>query len=261
MAAACARLGRPYAAEAAAALQNNWYATAGEFVALSDETTRSLGVPLRLKATVAELLAAGDDGGTQQQQQQQQPSSGLAGSLFGSAVQLPNAAARLLGWMGGSSSAPPGAAPAAEPGAVRGAAAAAQQADESLGSESDSDGADADELAAAVAGSVQRFAAAAGEDADQLALPIEERRCPLQRRAGNADCYAVRVSKRSRAERYALSVSRGVGSGMWPRAVVPDCPLSPRSAWAARPAGSQTEHPASHGPASVRCSFVPRRRR
>lgn len=59
MRAACERLGRPFAEEdLVQTLKNNWYGTAGELAAMPDETARSLGVPLRLRSVVAEMMSA-----------------------------------------------------------------------------------------------------------------------------------------------------------------------------------------------------------
>ena len=54
--AACAELRKPFPEAAVAALQAEWFNTAGELAALPDDTARSLGVPLRLKHAVADML-------------------------------------------------------------------------------------------------------------------------------------------------------------------------------------------------------------
>ncbi|KAI7842588.1 hypothetical protein COHA_003692 [Chlorella ohadii] len=170
--AACERLGKPVPDAAVQALLDNWYTTAGELAALPDETARSLGLPLRLKAVVGELLS---------QPEAAAESSGLqAGG--GSSAEEALAAAR------GSSDASSG-----------------DEAEEVL-SDSETDSELVEELAA-MRGSGGEADAAAAAAWDQADLPIEERRCPAFRRAGFKSADLPRVTKRPVARKYALSES------------------------------------------------------
>ncbi len=172
MHAACERLGKPVPDAAVQALIDNWYTTAGELAALPDETARSLGLPLRLKAVVGELLL---------QPEAAVESSGLQAS-GGSSTEEALAAAR------GSSDASSG-----------------DEAEEVL-SDSETDSELVEELAA-MRGSGGEADAAAAAAWDQAHLPIEERRCPAFRRAGFKSADLPRVTKRPVARKYALSVS------------------------------------------------------
>lgn len=171
--AACDRLGRPFPEAAVAALQDNWYNTAAELTALPDDTARSLGVPLRLKAEVAQLLAAAAapaaDGGSSG------GSSASDGLVAG--VPLPAQAEQLL--------------------------------DDLLDGSSDGSESDADSSSSSVEAAAAQTAAAAAEAAawDQAHLPIEERRCPPLRRFGNRAKDAPTLTSRAggRTVRYALS--------------------------------------------------------
>lgn len=178
--AACQQLGKPFAEDAVAVLHANWYSTAGDLAALPDEAARSLGVPLRLKQAVAELLAAGstdvEAAGMQGGGSDAAATAAAAAAALGdTARQLPAGVERLLdGTLPGSGS---------------GGDAAGQS------------------LSAAVA--ALNASGAAAMEWDQSHLPIEERRCPPMQRFGNRLSDAPAASKRGKAERYALSVRPG----------------------------------------------------
>ncbi|EFN54907.1 hypothetical protein CHLNCDRAFT_135039 [Chlorella variabilis] len=151
--AACEQLGKPFPAAAVQALESNWYSTAAELAALPEETARSLGVPLRLKTAVADMLS--------------------------------------------SRSAPPTAAPAA----ARGAAAAVsgqQQAAQPPGS-----------AKGFLSSAMQYFGSLMQPDGEVswAALPIEERRSQKMARFNNPFSSAEKVSKRTKPERYAISLA------------------------------------------------------
>ncbi len=199
----CEQLGRPYASEVAEALLDNWYTTAGELAALPDETARSLGIPLRLRAAVAAALQASE-------------AASIAGTLQaqGAAATTPGGEAQ---WEAAvqhaqqrSRSSSRGGHPFAEAAAARTSQQQQQEGSvgESLQPADDRPASNASSVSKASIGSLataaQRTTAAA---VDPFSLPIEQRRCPLQRRFGNSIVQAPRVVPRSRAARYALSVS------------------------------------------------------
>lgn len=157
------------------ALVDNWYTTAGELAALPDETARSLGLPLRLKAVVGELLA--------------QPDVAAEGSSLGS-VQAG----------GGSSAAVALSTPRSSSASSRGDEAEVQLSD------SEADGRLAEALEA-MRGSGGEADAAAAAAWDQAHMPVEQRRCPPIRRAGFSREDLPKIVKRSRPRKYALSVS------------------------------------------------------
>jgi len=224
--AACQQLGRPFATQVASALHDNWYTTAGELAALPDETARSLGIPLRLKAVVVELLAAGSSSGGSggsssgssavqqpevQQGQLQEQRGGLADGLLGSAAQQVEHGAQvehrpMTG--SGSSSTSSEQLEANEQ---------ASRAGSSGGSSASGDSDGAAIFAAAMAAAAEeaassqggRLTAGAGVEvaADQFHLPIEQRMCPPLGRFEHPGGSSAKVSKRQRPERYALSVS------------------------------------------------------
>ncbi|PRW56953.1 saccharopine dehydrogenase isoform B [Chlorella sorokiniana] len=171
--AACERLGKPVPEAAVQALLDNWYTTAGELAALPDETARSLGLPLRLKAVVGELLS--------QQEAAAESSSQGAVQTDSSAAEAPDAAR--------SSS----------------ASSSGDEADEAV-SDSDADSGLAEALEA-MRGSGGEADAAAAAAWDQADLPIEQRRCPPIRRAGFSRADAPKVVKRTTPRKYALSES------------------------------------------------------
>lgn len=168
------------------ALVDNWFTTAAELAALSDETARSLGLPLRLKAVVGEMLAgsvaaaAAADG----------PAAAARAASIDAATQLRQQAEAQLD---GSS--------------------AAQSLDAALDSSSEGDASEDEgrsglaEAVAAMRGSGGAGDAAAAAAWDQADLPIEQRRCPPIRRAGFSYTDLPKVTKRTRPQKYALSVS------------------------------------------------------
>lgn len=172
--AACDRLNKPFPEAAVAALQDNWYNTAAELTALPDETARSLGVPLRLKAEVAQLLAA----------------------TAAPAAEAANAGSR----SGSSASASDGLA------AGLPLPAQTEQLLDELLDGSDSSESDADSSSSVEAAAAEAAAAAAQAAAwDQAHLPLEHRRCPPPRRFGNSAKAAPKLTSRGQAQRYALS--------------------------------------------------------
>ncbi|KAL4451998.1 hypothetical protein ABPG75_007660 [Micractinium tetrahymenae] len=198
----CEQLGRPFASEAVEALLDNWYSTAGELAALPDETARSLGIPLRLRSAVAEALQGSEAAG---------PTAGVGytslapGAAAGSDV-LQDAATQHEQQRSRSSS--PG-------GRLAGSAAAS--ADQQQQGQQEPGGAGESSLPAAAAavptsssssssrGSLAAAAQQVTAAVDPFFLPIEQRRCPPQRRFGNSAVQAPRVVQRSKASRYALS--------------------------------------------------------
>lgn len=193
IAAACTRLQRPFAADAVAALEGNWYSTAGELAALPDETARSLGVPLRLKAAVAEMLEStnGSSSG----------SSAVAGGLLGSAAA--HAERLVSGWFSSSSSSNGAAAAAADGGSEPQPAGVQQATADAAQRQQDEE--EELRLEAAVAAALDGGGAAAAAAAwDQAHLPIEERICaPVRRGRGDP----ITTTQRKRGEPYALTVS------------------------------------------------------
>lgn len=190
--AACERLGKPVPEAAVQALVDNWYTTAGELAALPDETARSLGLPLRLKAVVGELLA--------------QPDVAAEASSLGS-VQAG----------GGSSAAVALSTPRSSSASSSGDEAEVQLSD------SEADGRLAEALEA-MRGSGGEADAAAAAAWDQAHLPVEQRRCPPIRRAGFSRADLPKIVKRSRPRKYALSVSWRHASRLGPmQDVVQQC--------------------------------------
>lgn len=203
----CEQLGRPFANEVVQALLDNWYSTAGELAALPDETARLLGIPLRLRTAVAQALQASEAAG---------PDAVVDGALQG-----PGAATATAG------------ADAARDAAMQGSRSSGSLADSAIagrptqqqGSRGETSFPAGTNVASSSPsssrGSNGRLAIAAQQEAaaaiDPSSLPIEQRRCPLQRRFGNSATQAPRVVRRSRASRYALSVSapRATHSSCW----------------------------------------------
>lgn len=160
------------------ALVDNWYTTAGELAALPDETARSLGLPLRLKALVGELLTPPEAA----------TAAAAESSSLGSATAGGSSAAEALAAARGSS-----------------ASSSEDEADEPL-ADSEADG--LAEALEAMRGSGGEADAAAAAAWDQAHLPIEERRCPPIRRAGFSRADVPKVVKRTTSRsKYALSVS------------------------------------------------------
>ena len=102
-------------------LRDNWYETAAAVAGLPDAEASSLGVPLRLRAEVARMLAraqqpavaGGSGGGTQQ------PVAGGTGRPEGQAHQMPPQAvsmvSKVFAWFGNTGSPATGAGAAAKP--------------------------------------------------------------------------------------------------------------------------------------------------
>lgn len=204
---ACKKLRKPYPEEAVAALLDNWYSTAGELAALPDDTARSLGVPLRLKSAVAEMLDAGEgpDGSAAAAAAPwaggQQAVTAPQG-LLASARQLPAQAERLIndlfGGDGSSTSSNAEGVAGGQQMAVAEAPAAASSSSSSSPMQQGEEAASSS-LAAAVA------SLPASWDWEQAHLLIEQRTCPPISRFGHSYADTPKVTKRQRSERYALS--------------------------------------------------------
>ncbi|KAL4424494.1 hypothetical protein ABPG77_006803 [Micractinium sp. CCAP 211/92] len=203
----CEQLGRPYASEVAEALLDNWYTTAGELAALPDETARSLGIPLRLRAAVAAALQASE-------------AASIAGTLQaeGAAATTPGGEAQREAAVQHAQQRSRSSSPGGHPAEAAAARTSQQQQQEGSVGESlqpadDRPASNATSVGEASSGSLataaQRTTATA---VDPFSLPIEQRRCPLQRRFGNSIVQAPRVVPRSRAARYALSEEEITGA-------------------------------------------------
>lgn len=271
--AACEQLGKPFPAAAVQALESNWYSTAAELAALPEETARSLGVPLRLKTAVADMLssrsapptaapaaARGAAAAVSGQQQAAQPPGSAKGFLssamqyFGSLMQPdgaardePPAAARPASQqqpaaagnsLDGASRQPPTASRSRQrPSKVAHRssldAGAVTVTATSQGSSSSSSSSLEEMAKAAVSSSLNSadlpmaslpqhssssslgstLPAVISGEVSWAALPIEERRSQKMARFNNPFSSAEKVSKRTKPERYAISVR---ACGCWP---------------------------------------------
>jgi hypothetical protein len=180
----CQHLGRPIPEEVVQALQNEWYSTAGDLVALSDETARSLGVPLRLKSAITELLSSSSTAAPA-------PTS-AAQPLEAAAAAAAAAASQLLG------------STDAHRGHEDPPAAVSEQ---TVGAKDSQLGDNGSSLAAALGPSSGSAAGKGRQETDWSVLPIEERRAPKKSRFDHKMADLPRLSQRRRNERYALSVS------------------------------------------------------
>lgn len=265
--AACEQLGKPFPAAAVQALESNWYSTAAELAALPEETARSLGVPLRLKTAVADMLssrsapptaapaaARGAAAAVSGQQQAAQPPGSAKGFLssamqyFGSLMQPdgaardePPAAARPASQqqpaaagnsLDGASRQPPTASRSRQrPSKVAHRssldAGAVTVTATSQGSSSSSSSSLEEMAKAAVSSSLNSadlpmaslpqhssssslgstLPAVISGEVSWAALPIEERRSQKMARFNNPFSSAEKVSKRTKPERYAISLA------------------------------------------------------
>ncbi|KAI3437936.1 hypothetical protein D9Q98_000380 [Chlorella vulgaris] len=180
----CQHLGRPIPEEVVQALQNEWYSTAGDLVALSDETARSLGVPLRLKSAITELLSSSSTAAPA-------PTS-AAQPLEAAAAAAAAAASQLLG------------STDAHRGHEDSPAAVSEQ---TVGGRESQLGDNGSSLAAALGPSSGSAAGKGRQETDWSVLPIEERRAPKKSRFDHKMADLPRLSQRRRNERYALSAA------------------------------------------------------